>query len=99
MVTAVTALGQVAVERIGPPKVVVGGDEPRLTPEDPTSGPHGQAVEELSSELAAVGHQQKEVHGDRQATDEDQDEDVQLSARPFHEAPRGLFCPHDLTAF
>lgn len=84
MVRAGPALGLVAVVGIGPPQVVVGGDEPRLSLEDLASVHHGQAVKEPCSELAAVGQQQKEVHGDRQATDEDQDEDVQLSARPFH---------------
>jgi hypothetical protein len=73
----------IAVGGVGRPDVAVGGDEPRLSLEG-LAWRIGQAVKESSLELASVGHQPKEIDGNYEATDVDQDEDIQLSARPFH---------------
>jgi len=42
-------------------------------------------------EFPGVRHQSNEIHGNHEGTDEDRDDGVQLSARPFHEAPKILF--------
>jgi hypothetical protein len=42
-------------------------------------------------EPSAVSHQEKKIRGDHEAAHEDDDENDQLSARPFHEAPQVLF--------
>jgi hypothetical protein len=42
---------------------------------------------EALMELPAVRHQAEEINGDDEGTDEGHDDRVQMSARPFHEAP------------
>ena len=41
-------------------------------------------------EFPGVRHQSNEIHRDHEGTDENRNDGVQLSARPFHEAPKIL---------
>jgi hypothetical protein len=52
---------------------------------------------ELGPKLPPVGHQEQEIRRDDEGANEGHDDDVQLPARPFHEAPQVFFLPvaHD----
>jgi hypothetical protein len=89
--------GPIVFDGTGHPKVVVGGDQPRLFVGDLAAGDI-RTTEGRPLELAAVRHQPQKITGDREATDVDQDEGAQLSARPFHEAPLVLLISYVLTA-
>jgi hypothetical protein len=76
--------------RMGHPGGVVGGDERGLAFRFGEDG-IGLRIADLRSELPAVGHQAKEIHGDHEEKKIGDDDGVQLSARPLHEAPLILF--------
>jgi hypothetical protein len=77
-------------ERMGHPGGVVGGDDRRFA-FSPGNDGIGLRITDLRSELPAVGHQAKEIHGDNEETKIRDDDGAQLSARPLHEAPLILF--------
>jgi hypothetical protein len=77
-------------ERMGHPGGVVGGDE-RGFAFLPGHDGIGLRITDLRSELPAVGHQAKKIHGDHEEKEIRDDDGVQLSARPLHEAPLILF--------
>jgi hypothetical protein len=49
------------------------------------------AFKKSLTEFPAVGQHSNEIHGNYKGTNEGRDDSVQLSARPFHEAPQVLF--------
>jgi len=77
-------------ERMGHPGGVVGGDE-RGFAFLPSNDAIGLRIADLRSELPAVGHQAKKIHGDHEEKKIGYDDGAQLSARPLHEAPLILF--------
>ena len=77
-------------ERTRHPGGVVGGDERGLA-FLPGSNGIGLRIADFRSELPAVGHQAEEIRGDHEEKKIRDDDGVQLSVRPLHEAPLILF--------